>query len=346
MLSTGIVRDESFLSHMTGEYHPESHLRLAAIYKMLDEPEMKGGFTLIPARNAAREELLSVHSQAYIDTVAATKNREVTYFDADTVASSGSYRAALRAAGGVCNAVKAVKAEELSNAFALVRPPGHHAESSKAKGFCFFNNVAVAAKFAQAELSLDKILIIDWDLHHGNGTQHTFQYDSSVLYVSIHQYPYYPMTGGTKECGFEDGMGYTVNIPLSAGQGDGEYMAIFKEIVVPVAKGFQPDLILVSAGFDTHEDDPLGAMHVTTAGYASMTQMLLDTALETCDGRLVLTLEGGYDLRSLRNSVKAVLNVLSGHASGEEYTRRFTDPGGAADIIRKVQQTHKGRWGF
>ena len=312
MNKTGIVRDMRYLDHVMGAYHPESPQRLKAIYEMLESPDMKGTFKDIRARMAEREELLMVHSPDYIDILEASDGKSSTYLDPDTQTSPGSYKAALLAAGGLCEAISRVYSGELENAFALIRPPGHHAEKARAMGFCIFNNVAIGARYAQKYLGLNRILIADWDLHHGNGTQHAFEDDPSVLYFSTHQYPYYPGTGSHAEVGKGKGEGFTINVPLSTGYGDGEFSAIFDRILRPVAREFDPDIILVSAGFDIFKGDPLGGMDVTPHGFAGLTRIIMDTADLCCDGKVIITLEGGYHIQGQSESVKAVLNELSG----------------------------------
>ena len=312
MTKTGIVRDDRFLDHRPGAGHPESHLRLEAIYSMLDEPEMANRFVTVPTRRARKEELLWIHSSTYVDRVAATDGRRFTPLDPDTAASEGSYEAALRAVGGLCQAIDMVQSNTLDNAFALVRPPGHHAEMDRAMGFCLFNNVAVGARYAQHAHGLHRILIVDWDLHHGNGTQHAFEDDPTVLYFSTHQYPYYPGSGAYRHTGRGKGEGFTINVPLSAGHGDGEYVGIYERILKPLALEFQPELILVSAGFDIYEYDPLGGMGVTPQGFAKLTNIIMDIARASCGGKLVMTLEGGYNIRGLQASVKTVLQELAG----------------------------------
>jgi acetoin utilization deacetylase AcuC-like enzyme len=311
MTGTGIVRDERFMEHQMGPYHPESPERLEVIYAMLDGADMKGSFREVPVRRAEREELLLIHSPEYVEELAATEGKEYTYLDPDTQTSSGSYEAALLAAGGMCEAISLVHSGELDNAFALVRPPGHHAEKARAMGFCLFNNVAIGARYAQEYLNLRRVLVVDWDLHHGNGTQHSFENDPSILYFSTHQYPFYPGSGGLNEVGIGKGEGFTVNVPLSGGYGDGEYVGIFERVLRPITIEFNPDIILVSAGFDTHKEDPLGGMRVTPAGFASMTRSIMSMGEECCEGKVVLTLEGGYDIQGQCDSVKAVLKELS-----------------------------------
>ena len=310
MRKTGTVRDERYMEHQMGAGHPECPERLEAIYKMLDQ-DMKDTLTNVPVREALKTELLYVHTSRYIDQIAATDGVASTYLDPDTQTSAGSYRAALLAAGGLCEAVRMVDAGELDNAFALVRPPGHHAEKSRAMGFCLFNNVAIAAMYAREDLGLERILIADWDVHHGNGTQHSFESNDSVLYFSTHQYPHYPGTGSYGEIGSGNGVGYTVNVPLPTGYGDGDFVSIYNKVLKPVALEYKPDLILVSAGFDIYFGDPLSSMNVTPDGFAALTRLLMDLADECCKGKLVFTLEGGYHIKGQRDSVKAVLQELA-----------------------------------
>lgn len=345
MNRTGIVRDDRYMNHSMGAYHPESPERLGAIYAMLDESDMADRFHPIPVRPAEREDLLRVHSAAYVDRIAATDGVEYTYLDPDTQTCAGSHEAALLAAGGVCEAIAMVHAGELDNAFALVRPPGHHAERARAMGFCLFNNVAVGARYAQERLKVGRILIVDWDLHHGNGTQHSFESNPSILYFSTHQYPYYPGTGAFVETGSGKGEGFTVNVPLPIGCGDGEYVGIFEKILRPVALQFKPDLILVSAGFDIYVGDPLGGMNVTPRGFAGLTRILMEMADTCCKGRVVVTLEGGYNVEGQRDSVREVLNELAGltrTVPGEIAAQG--DPGLVDFLRRSVKEVHQNRW--
>ena len=309
---TGIVQHPRYADHCVNFGHPECSDRLTVLYDMLEEPGMQGHFKSIIPRKAEKEELLKVHSQKYVQCLEATQGIDCTYLDEDTQTSPHSYEASLLAAGGLCRAIEHVHAGELDNAFALVRPPGHHAERSKAKGFCLYNNVAVGTRYAQSHLGLKRILVADWDLHFGNGTQHCFEDDPSVLFFSTHQVFTFPGGGRFCEIGKGAGQGFSVNIPLRPGCGDGEYITLFEKILKPIALEFSPELILVSAGFDPHFNDPLGGMSVTPEGFAGLTRSILDIAERCCGGKVVMTLEGGYDLDGLRDSVRAVLKELAG----------------------------------
>jgi acetoin utilization deacetylase AcuC-like enzyme len=345
MNRTGILRDPSCLEHSMGAYHPENPHRLRVLYEMLDSGGLRGRFTQIPARPASREELERVHAPDYLDRLAATSGREHSYLDPDTSACAESWNAAIRAAGGLCETVNAVVSGSLRNAFALVRPPGHHAEHGRAKGFCLLNNLAVAARHAREVLGLPRILIVDWDLHHGNGSQNAFLEDPTVLYISTHQHPFYPGSGALNETGEGAGRGYTLNIPLSAGCGDGEYAALFERIVRPVSRAFRPDLVLVSAGMDIHRADPLGAMGVTPQGFAALTRAVMEIADATCDGKLVLALEGGYDLEGLRDSVRAVLEELDGSTRTDPFAAASTARVRYVDsVVQSVRDVHARNW--
>lgn len=307
---TGIVKDKRYMRHFAGFAHPESPERLAAIYEMLDNPGMSWKFTEIEPREATHEEIESVHSSSYINHVAGTAGKDSVMLDPDTATSPETYHVAKLAAGGVCNSIDNVISGDVDNAFAFVRPPGHHAEHDAAAGFCIFNNIAIGAMHAVLRHNMKRILIADWDLHHGNGTQHLFYTDPRVLYFSTHQYPYYPGTGGVDEIGRGPGEGYTVNVPLSGGAGDGDYVKIFRKILAPVALEFKPELVLLSAGFDIYYQDPLGSMRVTPNGFAALARILMNIADSCCRGRFVAVLEGGYHVQGLTKSVKAVLEEM------------------------------------
>jgi len=338
-IRTGIVKDEIYLAHRPVQGHPESHRRLDAVYQMLDNPEMRTQFVEIKSRPARREELLWAHGPEHIERIAATAGQPRQALTADTFTSADSYHAARMAAGGLFEAITGVVNGIVDNAFVLSRPPGHHAEKSRAMGFCLFNNVALGAAFARKVLGLKRVLIVDWDVHHGNGVQHIFEKDPSVFYFSIHQYPLFPGTGVFTETGRGPGEGYTVNIPLSRGYGDGEYLLLFDKVLWPVAQMFRPELILVSAGFDTHRKDPIGGMRMTANGFAALTRSLMELAETCCHGRLVMTLEGGYHLEALKQSVKAVLREMADqtHTSPAGVMARANLKKAAPAILRSIK---------
>jgi acetoin utilization deacetylase AcuC-like enzyme len=306
MARTGIVTDDLFLDHDTGPGHPERAERLQAVGDWLRR-EARAGWVPITARDASIEELERVHVPEHVRAVAATAGRARASFDADTPTSTGSWSAARRAAGALLGAVDAVIAGEIDNGFAFVRPPGHHAEADRAMGFCLLNNVAIAAAHLRARHGLERVLILDWDVHHGNGTQHSFFSDPSVMFISSHQFPYYPGTGSSREVGTGEGEGYTLNLPFPAGCGDNEYLTSYLDIVEPVARAFRPEFILVSAGFDGHHRDPLAGMNLTEEGFAGLARLVSRVAHDVCGGRIAAVLEGGYDLVGLTRSVAAVL---------------------------------------
>ena len=312
MRKTGVYRDDLFLEHQPGLGHPESPERLQVIYEALDKEGTAEHF-IFPSFDPVSQDVLRLnHSAKLVEQVAATQGQSHAYLDADTQTSARSYEAASLAAGAVVDGINRIEQGELDNAFCLVRPPGHHAEQDGAMGFCLFNNVAVAARWAMQEFGMQRILIFDWDLHHGNGTQKSFYDTDKVLYLSSHQYPYYPGTGAVIEIGNSAGAGHTLNIPLSGGEGDMEYARIVNELIVPVARAYQPELILISCGFDIYDGDPLGGMRVTPAGFSWMTRQMRAVADEVCSGKMLVTLEGGYNLTAMRDGSLAVLAELYG----------------------------------
>ncbi|MBU2552059.1 MAG: histone deacetylase [Proteobacteria bacterium] len=337
MSGTGIVRDDLFIAHDPGQWHPESPERLRVAYKMLDSGRWPG-LVVLPRRSATRDEISLVHRPEHYDLIARTDGRAEGYLDPDTRTSPLSFQAALAAAGGMISLVEKVLDGELDNGFALVRPPGHHAEANRAMGFCLFNNVAVGAAWAIAERGLSRVMIVDWDLHHGNGTQHSFYDVARVLYCSTHQYPYYPGTGALEDVGRGEGRGHTVNVPLGAGHGDSDYVEIFRKLFLPLARNYRPELILVSAGFDIYRSDPLGGMNVTAEGFAAMTRLLKQMAEEVCHGRLAITLEGGYHIDGQAKSIGRVLDVLMGDDSaGRELAEAEASEPRIVSQVRKVQ---------
>jgi acetoin utilization deacetylase AcuC-like enzyme len=309
MRRLGIVADARFHAHDPGPHHPECPERLAVLDGVFAAPDL-AGCVRPAARPANEEELIRVHTPGLVRAVAASVERDRTSYDPDTSASAGTFEAACYAVGSAIDLADAVLDRELDCGFAALRPPGHHAEADRAMGFCFFNNVAVVAQHLRARRGLERILIVDWDVHHGNGTQHSFYRDDGVMYASLHQFPFYPGTGSAEETGRDRGEGYTVNIPMPAGAGHDDYMAAFRDLLVPVAREFSPEFVLVSAGFDAHREDPLAAVELDENSFARMTDALSGIAAEHCDGRIVLLLEGGYSLSALGRSVRATLDAL------------------------------------
>jgi acetoin utilization deacetylase AcuC-like enzyme len=311
-MSLILISTERFAEHMTPPGHPESPERAEVMDVVAAGWRERGGEVVAP-REATREQLGRVHSADYLRRIAETNGVAVA-LDPDTYTSPETYEVALLSAGAAVDGVERVLGGLHKRAMVLSRPPGHHAERDRAMGFCFFNNVAVAAAHART-MGATRIAIVDYDVHHGNGTQHIFDHDPNTLYVSAHQYPYYPGTGAASEIGYGPALGRTVNVPLEVGATDDDYREVFERVIVPVLHQFEPDLLLISAGFDAHLRDPLAGMRVTTAGFVAMAAVLRTIAEEHCDGRLVAVVEGGYDLRALRESLEATVGVLAGEAT-------------------------------
>ncbi|MFC2046272.1 histone deacetylase [Chloroflexota bacterium] len=341
-MATGYVYEPIYLEHdLPG--HPENQQRLRTILSVLEHHQMLERMTPIPARPITPERLERVHSAQYVKEVRQLAQQGGGHLDMDTYVRSASYDAALMAAGGLVEATRRVLGGDLANAFALVRPPGHHALRNRGMGFCLFNNVAIAARYALAELDLERVLIVDFDVHHGNGTQDEFESDPDVMFISTHQYPHYPGTGHWSETGLSAGAGSIVNVPLDGEVGDQGFARIFDEIVTPAAWRFQPQLILVSAGYDAHWDDPLASLQLSIGGYTGIAQALKDLAGELCDGRLVFTLEGGYHPKALAYSILNTCAVLL-----DDNDWQLIDPLGSSpfreravdDVIARVRQAH------
>lgn len=311
-MTTGIVKDGRYLEHDIGPGHPESPERLRIVYEMLEKDKAFADYPVIAPRPASEEEIELIHTKDYHDRIRRTAGRERVHLDPDTSTSPKSYEAARLAAGGALRAAEMIMEKEIDNAFALVRPPGHHAEASAARGFCIFNNIAIAAEHLVRRRGLKRVLIVDWDLHHGNGTQHAFEDRADVLYFSVHQFPHYPGTGHWSEVGRGKGEGFTVNVPLAAGKTDADYRYIFRGLLAPIARAFNPEFILVSAGFDIFAGDPLGGMEVSLEGFQDLAADLQDLARSLSGGRILYGLEGGYNLFGLRDGVRAVLFVMNG----------------------------------
>ena len=309
MNKTGYASDPFYLRHET-EPHPENPGRLTAIQNRLESSEFYNNLIPIQPRKATAEEIGMVHDSGYVASVKQSCADEVRNLDADTVISSNSYDAALLSAGAGMKAIDQLIDGNIHNAFCAVRPPGHHAEQDHAMGFCLFNNVAIAARYAQKTKGLNKIFIFDWDVHHGNGSQHSFYSDPSIYYSSMHQYPFYPGTGAGEETGTGDGLGTTLNLPMDAYSDDDDYLSAVENKLIPEIQHFKPDLIIISAGFDAHQNDPLAQIQLTTECFGKMTELLMGIARDVCDGRLLSMLEGGYDYDALSDSVQLHMQTL------------------------------------
>jgi acetoin utilization deacetylase AcuC-like enzyme len=323
-MTTAIITNPQHAAHDEPR-HVEQAARLAAIEAALDASGLRADLAKLAPLAATEQQILAVHQPQLLAAVRLTTAYARARLDADTYTTAGSYDAALWAAGAAVRAVEAVVSGEAANAFALVRPPGHHATPSRPMGFCLLNNIAIAARHALDSLGLQRVAIVDYDVHHGNGTQDCFYDDGRVLFCSTHAWPLYPGTGAAREVGEESGYGLTLNIPLPHGTGDEGVARCYDELILPAVRSFDPQLILVSAGYDAHWADPLGPLAFSVAGYAALTQRLVTLAEERCAGRIVLVLEGGYNLQALGACVVAALHVLLKREPGP-------DPLGPADL--------------
>lgn len=340
-MKTAFVYDPFNLKH-TRHGHPENYRRLEGTWALLQQSGITDRLHRVPSDRAPLEAIHAVHTPTYVERVCRLCEQGGGNLDPDTYVNEFSYEAALRAAGGLMNVVDAVLGRAADNGFALVRPPGHHARPSRGMGFCLFGNIAIAARHAQKKHGVGRVLIVDFDVHHGNGTQEMFYEDDSVLFFSTHQYPYYPGSGAVDEIGAGAGRGYTVNVPFPPGIGDQGYRSAFQDILIPMARHFRPELILVSAGFDAHWMDPLAGEQLSITGFGQLVTDLLGLAAELCDGKLVCTLEGGYNLDVLPHCVLSVLRLLKGDPEG------ISDPFGpsprperdASQRIHLVRKTH------
>jgi len=308
MSDFAVFFDRAFYGHDTGN-HPECPERLGAVLDALSESPLRDRLDSGPLGEASREEIQLVHSADYVEFIREACGDGPTFLNPDTPVSPGSWDAALKAAGALARAVRKVVAGELKHVFCLVRPPGHHALGDRAMGFCLFNNIAIGARIAVEELGLERVAIVDWDVHHGNGTQEAFYEDPRVLFVSLHRYPFYPGTGSEYECGSGAGEGFTVNIPLGAGTTAGQYLGCFENRVVPVLERFSPQLVLISAGFDAYVHDTIGGLGLRVDDFRVLTEMVVAATRSGSRG-IVATLEGGYNLNALGECVLAHLQAL------------------------------------
>jgi acetoin utilization deacetylase AcuC-like enzyme len=311
---TGLLFDDVYLRHLAGvSDHPERPERLTAIRDGLERSGLLKSLYRITPRRVTDQELAFVHTRAYVDLVRKELSNlrgPANLSTGDTVISPGSLEAAEYAAGGVLKAVDAVMTKRVKNAFCAVRPPGHHATPTRGMGFCIYNNVAIAARYLQKKHGVKRVLIVDWDYHHGNGTQDTFYEDDSVFIFDTHHYGAYPGTGSPTETGAGQAVGTKLNVPMPVGAGDAQFLEAFKTRLVPAARKFKPDFILISAGFDGMRNDVLGQFDITPQGFAAMTRVVVDLANELCQSRIVSVLEGGYRLDGLSESVVAHVKVL------------------------------------
>ena len=340
--------------HLTGPGHPERPQRLRAIRQAVERGELDDVVAWVEAPQVDRDLLASVHASAYIAEIGRIAKSGGAWLDADTAVSAESDVAALHAAGAAQRAAETLWAKETRAAFVIVRPPGHHALPDRGMGFCLFNNAAVAAAAAR-RAGCQRVMIVDWDVHHGNGTQAIFWRNSSVLYVSLHQEYWYPGTGAIDEVGEGAGEGFTVNIPLPAETGDGGYADVFEEVVLPLSSAFGPELVIISAGYDAHDADPLGGMVVTTSGFGHFAQ-LLDGAARSTGAPLLAVLEGGYDLAALGDSVAATLRIMAGlpllpqlaaangHPPGQPAGPREIPPAVIRARLREVRRIVLAHW--
>jgi acetoin utilization deacetylase AcuC-like enzyme len=331
-----LVRDARFREHAPESEHPECPQRLDAIDAALGA--LPDGVAVLEPRPASDEELLRVHSADYLAQLARIEGRRAR-LDPDTYSSPRSVPTARLAAGALIELVTRIARGQARSGFAALRPPGHHAERERAMGFCLLNNVAIAARALQATERLERIAIIDWDVHHGNGTQHAFEAERDVLFASLHQFPFYPGTGALHERGSGAGLGATVNLPLPAGCGDAEYADAFEQVLLPLLRAFRPEFILVSAGFDAHAADPLASMRLSSGAYAWFCARLRELAEDCCAGRIALALEGGYDLRALGESAAASLRALAAPQPEAAPLRGSPLPGWER-VVERLREAH------
>jgi acetoin utilization deacetylase AcuC-like enzyme len=341
MATVGFVYDPVFLEHDTGT-HPENGQRMTATMALLEECGLLDKLERLPVRAATPDELALVHDRRYIEGVRRVAEQGGGWVDPDTLITPRSYDVAARVVGGTLRAVDAVRRAEATSAYCLVRPPGHHATPVQAMGFCLLNHVAVAAAYALDRHGLERVAIVDWDVHHGNGTQDAFYDDPRVLYVSTHEYPFYPGTGRAEETGTGEGRGTTVNIPMPHGSGDAEHVAAFEQIVAPALRRFRPHLILVSSGFDAHFADEIAMQRVSVDGYGRLASVVKAAADEVCEGRLVAAQEGGYHLTALPWCVRRTIETLRGEdvAPDPLGTMENREPAGFAEMLAQVRSIH------
>lgn len=342
--NTGIVFHEDFLLH-TNNYHPECKERLEGI---MDKLEQKGVLSklqmLVPQKGAPVETIALNHGEPYIQSVEEACRENRLQLDMDTYLTPQSYEVARLAVQGGLDAVEAVMNNKLKRVFALLRPPGHHAEKNQGMGFCLFNNIAIAARILQKEYGLERIMIVDWDVHHGNGTQHVFEEEKEVLFFSVHQSPAYPGTGSLREVGRKEGVGYTMNAPMPPHSGDNDYLMLFNEVVLPVMDEYKPQMLLISAGQDAYQGDPLAQMSLSKQWYAKMAELLCEGAGKHTDGKMILFLEGGYNVKAQADIVYNVLNTIGGWGLPLEEDSGTVNRPAAEGTIQSIKNQHQQYW--
>jgi acetoin utilization deacetylase AcuC-like enzyme len=345
--STIVFYDPLYLEHDNGFGHPERPERLEACLEMMKKTGLAEKIDLVSPRDATVEEVNLVHPMNHIDRVRKMAGSGGGWLDGDTPVSPDSYAAALRSAGAGLEGLEKIFAGEARNAFGLVRPPGHHATATRGMGFCIFNNNAITSRYAMEKFDISRIFILDWDAHHGNGLEDIFYEDDRVLYTSLHQYPHYPGSGSYREVGDGAGEGYTVNFPFPAFTGEDVYLAAFERVIMPIARQYEPELVLISAGYDGHFNDPLCSMSLTAITFSEMAERLMQLADEFCQGRLLASLEGGYNLMGLAASVNNTIATMAGDSTrvveeteslGREPTQR------GMEIIEATREAMKPYW--
>jgi acetoin utilization deacetylase AcuC-like enzyme len=339
-IKTGIVFDPIFLRH-NQPGHPENAKRLESILTGLKESKLLKKLEQIKSRHAEIEEINCCHTEEYIKYVSEFCENGGGYLDPDTYANEYSFKAASVAVGGSIDLTKAVINEELKNGFALLRPPGHHALANKSMGFCLFGNISIAAKIALQDSKIGRVAIVDFDVHHGNGTQALISDDANILFISTHQYPFYPGTGNVREIGSGDAEGTVINIPLEVGVGDNGFKNVYEEIVLPAVRRFNPDLVLVSAGYDAHRDDPLASLNLSLSGFDWISRQLINLSDEICSGKIIFFLEGGYNLDVLRNGVINSIKGLMGIKSFDGFieTTQQDEPD-IQNLVKELKRIH------
>jgi acetoin utilization deacetylase AcuC-like enzyme len=339
--SVGFTYDPVFLEHDTGA-HPENGARMTATMALLEESGLLAKLARLPSRPATPEELALVHDARYVGAVRRAADEGGGWVDPDTLITPRSYDVAANVAGGTLNAVDAVMRGDVASAYCLVRPPGHHATPVQAMGFCLFNHVAIAAAYARATHALERVAIVDWDVHHGNGTQDAFYDDPGVLYISTHEYPFYPGTGAATETGRGPGAGCNINIPMPHRSGDADHMRAFEEVVAPALRRYRPQLVLVSSGFDAHFADDIALQELSVDGYGALAAIVIDAARELCDGQLVVAQEGGYHMTALPWCVRRNIELLRGDEPTPDPlgTTNTHEPAGFDAMLHQVKQLH------